>query len=269
MECLNNLLGLRASEIKVISCQKTSKKQKQNTDSDSDDKMRSTPHFIKLYRNKSIQEGEYSDKAVGDYLHDGDEFVFKLTSFDKWIKVITHFKLKSYPSIKFSVSLEMRVVGYFQNSHFFNLVQKMAIDIWNEIIEDKRGVKDLYVLHKLSFKNRKTVKERVYNEDKNTEKLLYAKSPSNRLVEVGKDVKEERAKINITKKNYIELHVDPKKKVDNTFGHDGCLVTTAIFNTVANEAKIHRRKGPQGNNGLVGSVVLDKMDNNQSFQDNK
>ena len=36
-----------------------------------------------------------SGEVVCTYLKDGDEFIFKLTSFDKWVKVIETFNLYS------------------------------------------------------------------------------------------------------------------------------------------------------------------------------
>jgi hypothetical protein len=74
----------------------------------------------------------------------------------------------------------MRVVGYFINSHFFNLIQKYAIDNWNAVIESRRGNPGLYVLKDISFINRKTVYTRVENLEQ-----LYAPLSVNQLNEVG------------------------------------------------------------------------------------
>lgn len=167
-------------------------------------------------------DNENSGEKVGNLLHDGDEFVFKLTSFDKWVKVIINYSLKNHNHIKFTTKCEMRIVGYFPNSHFFNIIQKHVIDEWNRKIFEKRGVQDYYVLKEMSYINRKTIIERVDKKKDNDEVLLnYLRSPSNRLVEVSKDLSKERAKLKINKKNYVEKKIDESKRVGETFGHDG------------------------------------------------
>jgi hypothetical protein len=178
-----------------------------------------------LHRHKSINETGHEidecDELVGNVLHDGDEFVFKLTSFDRWIQVTINFHLKGHSNIRFSSRREMRVVGYFPNSHFFNLIQKLVIDEWNDYIEANRGKKDYYILKDISFRNRKTVIERVNQESDGAGVLKYVKSPSNHLEEVGKDVNKERAKIKINKKNYVAREINLNKKVEETFGYEG------------------------------------------------
>ena len=51
-----------------------------------------------LHNHKSANEFkadvEETEELVGDAFHDGDEFVFKLRSYDSWIKVIIRFQLK-------------------------------------------------------------------------------------------------------------------------------------------------------------------------------
>ena len=59
----------------------------------------------------------------------------------------------------------MRVAGYFSNSHFFNIIQKFAIDEWNSKIDSMRGQKDLYILKDIRFINRKTIIQRIDNKE--------------------------------------------------------------------------------------------------------
>jgi hypothetical protein len=110
----------------------------------------------------------------------------------------------------------MRVVGYFINSHFFNLIQKYAIDNWNAVIESKRGKPGLYVLKDIGFINRKTVYTRVENIEQ-----FHAHTSLNQLNEVGSNAKQERAKVYINKKSYVDQRVNEQKRVDETFGFDG------------------------------------------------
>jgi len=257
-----NLLGLRASEIKVLNCQEKNK----TGDLENNMSSRLFPYVFK--KNKSSNENGVDaseiEEIIGDYLHDGDEFVFKLESFDKWIKVFIRFQLKSFPEIKFSAKLEMRVVGYFPNSHFFSIIQKLVIEVWNEAIESKRGKKDLYVLKSINFMNRKTVKERVDKETEDASKLLYSKAGSSTLIDFSN--RKERTKIDINKKNYVEVNIDPEKKVDDTFGHDGCIVVDAVFNTLSHEVKSQNKiilkldepEVPiQESRCIVGCVILE------------
>ena len=69
------LLGLRAIEVKKVD----------------DGGSKINPIILKqnwpMNKNK-IDLEKISDDTVTPYFTDGDEFVFKLTSFDKWIKVI-------------------------------------------------------------------------------------------------------------------------------------------------------------------------------------
>lgn len=145
-----NLLGLRACEIKKMA------------DLESNQQVLK----LKIDRQQSMtNDVNVKEQLVGDILNDGDEFVFKLTSFDRWIKWIVNFQLKGFNGIKFTKALEMRVVGYFPNSHFFNLLQKYIINFWNQEIKKYRQG-GLYILKDISFINRKTVVARV---DKNKE----------------------------------------------------------------------------------------------------
>ena len=69
-----NLLGLRAVEVKKV------------------DGEGSKIHPILLRLNdgpnrKNLDMKKISENTVSTYFMDGDEFVFKLTSFDKWVKV--------------------------------------------------------------------------------------------------------------------------------------------------------------------------------------
>lgn len=122
---------------------------------------------LKIDRQQSMtNDASGKESTVGDILKDGDEFVFKLTSFDRWIKCIINYQLKGFNGIKFTKSCEMRVVGYFPNNHFFNLLQKYIIDFWNiEIKKYRQG--GLYILKDISFINRATVVVRVDKGDEN------------------------------------------------------------------------------------------------------
>jgi len=215
-----NLLGLRALEINKVKSTEVNP-----DDSSSDIELGKPPGSYRFNRHKSIpvenEETEKSKETISSVLRDGDEFVFKLASFDKWIQVIINLELKGSSPIKFNTRCEMRVVGYFPNSHFFNIIQRKAIDYWNENIHEKRNKNDYYVLKDISFINRKTILQRVDSQAKEPEIMTYAKSARNRLNEVGKDVKKERAKININKKNKVDKQIDETKRVDETFDFDG------------------------------------------------
>ena len=78
-------------------------------------------------------------ELVGDAFHDGDEFVFKLQSHDKWIKIIIRFQLKGFKDIKFTAQLEIKVGKDLHNSMLFNIIQKLVIEVWNQAIDTKRG----------------------------------------------------------------------------------------------------------------------------------
>lgn len=178
-----------------------------------------------LYNYKSANEfktdNEEIEELIGDAFHDGDEFVFKLQSHDKWIKVVIRFQLKGYRDIKFTAQLDIKVGKDLPNAQLFNIIQKLTIEVWNQAIETKRGKKDLYVLKNIRFYNKKIVKERVDQENEDATKLIYAKSGGTNLMNFNRDVQRERAKLDINKKNSIEVTIDPEKKVDDTFGYDG------------------------------------------------
>lgn len=194
---------------------------------------------LELHRHKSINETRHEidecDQLIGNVLHDGDEFVFKLTSFDRWIQVTINFYLKSHSNIRFSSRREMRVVGYFPNSHFLNLIQKLVIDEWNDYIEASRCKRDYYILKDISFRNRKTIIQRVDKENEDVDVLKYVKSSSNHFEEIGNDVRKERAKIKINKRNYVAREIHLNKKVEDTFGYDGCVIVTAVFSSLSHE----------------------------------
>jgi hypothetical protein len=130
-------------------------------------------------------DGRVSEDTVGDILRDGDEFVFKLTSFDKWIQMIINFKLKNHSHLKFTTKCEMRVCGYFPNSHFFNIIERKAIDDWNANIFAERGKKDYYVMKDISFINSKIYLERVDSHSKAPELINFTKPRITELYGMG------------------------------------------------------------------------------------
>mmetsp|Transcript_22013 Transcript_22013/g.19569 ORF Transcript_22013/g.19569 Transcript_22013/m.19569 type:complete len:112 (-) Transcript_22013:886-1221(-) len=111
----------------------------------------------------------------------------------------------------------MKVVGYFPNSHFFNILQKYAIDRWNSKIDLLRGKKDLYVLKSIQFINRKTVLSKVDTK----REIFIVRSSAKHLEDIGTTEETERAKINIKKKNYQDVGINETLRVDETFDFDG------------------------------------------------
>ena len=103
-----NLLGLRATELKVVSRPKNAP----------------IIHIQLSKANEEEVESAINDDTIGNVLKDGDEFIFKVSSFDKWITIQINFELVNHKEEHFSTKIEMRVAGYFQNSHLFNLIQK-------------------------------------------------------------------------------------------------------------------------------------------------
>jgi len=95
--------------------------------------------------------------------------------------------------------------------------------------------------------------------------MLNNDSPSNRLVEVGKDLKKEKAKIHLTKKNYIELPINPENRVDETFGYDGCIVVEAKFSSLSNEISLRSKKpNKKVDCAIAGYVILEKLQTDTS-----
>lgn len=215
-----NLLGLRATELKVITRDGKALDQENGG--------------IKLkldfaINNDDISEDEdrFLSQPISKYLKDGDEFLFKLTSFDQWISIVIHFTLAD-SDISFSAKAEMRVAGYFQNSHFFALITKLIINIWNENIEDIANKEDYYVLKNINFRNKKLIQEFIDN-GKSEANIFEIESPNNRFMKVMTEIKAEIKSVNITKKNYIEVPIDPNAKVEETFGYDGQLLVDVEF----------------------------------------
>ena len=97
-----------------------------------------------LEENKNLE-------MIGDVLQDGDEFLFKIVSFDKWITINLNFELDEYPDVRFCAKTEMRVAGCYPNSYFFNLIQKLAINIWNVNIQSLRPTGEFYVISNIKF----------------------------------------------------------------------------------------------------------------------
>lgn len=83
---------------------------------------------------------------------------------------------------------------------------------------------------------------------------------------MGNDVKLERAKININKKNYVDKRIDDKKRVDETFGHEGCVVVNVLFSTLETEARFTKKAKHKVKCGVVGSVVLQKFEKTNEEQ---
>jgi len=102
---------------------------------------------------------KFMNMPIGKILHDGDEFVFKCSSFDRWVTVSIIFHLEDIPDFTFSVKNEMRIAGYFQNSYFYLILTKLIINIWNENIRDLVGKEDYYTITNLKFKNKKIVND--------------------------------------------------------------------------------------------------------------
>mmetsp|Transcript_22013 Transcript_22013/g.19568 ORF Transcript_22013/g.19568 Transcript_22013/m.19568 type:complete len:115 (-) Transcript_22013:1225-1569(-) len=83
------LLGLRTIEIKKVD--------------DGGNKIH--PIIVKKNNKENklkVDLEKITEQSVNTYFRDGDEFVFKLTSFDKWIKVIINYKLKGHNLIQFT-----------------------------------------------------------------------------------------------------------------------------------------------------------------------
>lgn len=158
----------------------------------------------------------------------------------------------------------MRVVGYFLNSHFFNLIQKYVIDNWNSTIESKRGKEGLYVLKDISFINRRAVYKRVEDQVQ-----FFGNSSVNQLAEIGKDVKQERAKISVNKKNYVDQRVNEHKRVDETFGFDGWVMVNALFSPLETELKYYKKSQNKAKWSVVGSVILEKVDRDDMMNKSK
>ena len=102
------------------------------------------------FREFYLKEDEY-DVPIYTKFRDGDEFIFSMKSFDKWIKINAVYELiDEDTNIVFSTKVEMRVVGYYPNSHFFNLIQKFVITVWNEHIA-KNSEGEYYILKHIQF----------------------------------------------------------------------------------------------------------------------
>lgn len=79
----------------------------------------------------------------------------------------------------------------------------------------------------------------------------------------------ERAKINLKKKNYVDKNINERKRVDETFGFEGCLVVNVVFSPVDIEEQSNNRSSNKLNYCLIGSVILTKNEksrNSNSFK---
>lgn len=148
-QMFQNLLGLRATEIKVIK-----RDGKQIDDDDSLTIKRLKLKFSKKDSDIFDEQDIFLNTSIDNYLKDGDEFTFKLDSFDKWVTAIISFNLEDNPDFVLSAKIEMRVAGYFQNSYLFQIITKLIINIWNENIDDIIGDKDYYTIQTIKFKNK-------------------------------------------------------------------------------------------------------------------
>jgi hypothetical protein len=144
-----NLLGLRATEVNII--------KRDGKEIEEDDLSLTHKIYLKLSREDSDifdKQNIFLDTPIENFLKDGDEFVFKLASFDKWVTALIHFDLEDNPEFVLSAKVEMRIAGYYQNSHFFQIITKLIINIWNENIEDMVGKTDYYTIQNIRFRNK-------------------------------------------------------------------------------------------------------------------
>lgn len=278
----HNLLGLRATELKVIT--------RDGHPLNHDDSVLSIRRLIRLNFGGKKREGlvedsdeEKVDESVGKMLKDGDEFVFKLISFDKWITIYIHFELEGEPEATFNVKTEMRTAGYYQNSHLFQLVTKLAINIWNESIEEITLKRDYYVLKEIEFWNRKSIEETLDQEKKEATNTIENSGANNKYLNVMKEIKKEITSINLTKKNYIEAAIDANAKVDETFGYDSSIQVKVTFATISKALKDQRKSNDADplqeftalvspskfKNVLVGFVALPKMNSSYEATENE
>jgi len=272
-----NLLGLRATELKVVA--RNGHPIRDDDDSYSIRKLirlNFTHPDIEAQQNES--DHNEVDEPVEKVLQDGDEFVFKLISFDKWIKIELHFELEEEDlSITFHAKTEMRVAGYFQNSHFFQLLTKLAINIWNENIEEVTLQNDFYVIKDITF-GYKEVEETI-NQDKKESSNVEIDSPNkNRFMNVISDIKKDIKSINIAKKNWVAIR--PSSLVDEVFTHNSTVIVYAIFTSVTSALRDQKKnnkddclqnfsslvKPGKYKNVRVGSVILQQI--NPEFSEN-
>ena len=129
-------------------------------------------------------------------LQDGDEFIFKLTSSDKWVNVVIHFHLENNPEFTFSAKSEMRISGYFQNSHFFLIINKLIINIWNENARNLLGIEEYYTITKLKFRNKKIVQE-ILDQSQQEASIIEMESPRNGIIKSIRGINKEMDNIDV------------------------------------------------------------------------
>jgi len=253
-----NLLGLKAIDFKIVKTQSSPKIYKIDEEM-GEIALDKQTLFIKQ---SPLEEDQY-DKPISSQLRDGDEFVFSISSFDKWIKIIAVYELDGEPKLTFSTKLEMRVGNYYPNSHFFNLIQKLVINVWNEHITQIRDKKDYYILKDISFWNKKTINSNLDQEYEQVNRILNDDSQSNSFIKMSWNIKRELAKVHLTKKNYIEVPINPENKVEDTFGYDGCIVVEVKFSSLSNEISLwDTPRQNKVDHAIAGCIILEKLQTN-------
>ena len=58
------------------------------------------------------------------------------------------------------------------------------------------------------------------------------------------------------------MRIDELKRVDETFGFDGCVMVNALFSPLDTELKHYRKPQNKVKCSAVGSVILEKVDKN-------
>jgi hypothetical protein len=195
-----------------------------------------------MFSNEDLEGGNF-DEPINEMLQDGDEFVFKLVSFDKWINISIHFVLDGDPNFVLNSKTEMRVAGYFQNSHFFQLITKLIINIWNENIEDLLERKDFYVVKDISFMYKQRTDELLNHAQEKETNIIEVESSKNPIFsDVLKDIKMEITNINLTKQKYILVPIDPSAKVDDVFDYSHTILVNAVFCSVAKALRDQKKE---------------------------
>lgn len=174
-------------------------------------------------------DNKFRNLPIERVLQDGDEFVFKITSSDKWINCILHFNLEDNQEFTFTAKSEMRVSGFFQNKHFLLLVTKLIMNIWNENSEKLVGKSDYYTITDIKFKNRKIIKE-ILDHSKQESSIIEVDSPRHGIIKSIRELSKDMEHIDVQKTNFVEVPIDPEAKVESTFGYDGVILVIPVDN---------------------------------------
>ncbi|CAI2387426.1 unnamed protein product [Moneuplotes crassus] len=257
-----NLLGLKATELKVI---------KRNGEPCNDGV---SVKFGRKGSKINEEDQKFRSLPIEKVLQDGDEFVFKITSSDKWINCLIQFKLEDDPDFTFSAKSEMRISGFFQNSHFFLIITKLIMKIWNENAKELLGKEDYYTITDINFRNRKVMKE-ILDQSKHESSIIELEPPRNGLMNSIRDLNKEIEIIDVKKMNYLEVPIDPQAKTSDTFGYDGTILVNVTFATiqkVLKDGKLQKDKNaiesfrnlvsPEHKNILEGCIALPKKTSN-------